>query len=163
MAALTRKPNQNKEKPAKAGGGGKRLLLFLLLAVIVGGGLAFGALRFFGSTGAVQAAVPPRSEPVENLDLGDKVVNLANGESGRYLRVRAVLEYPREKKLAEEIKARQPALTEKVLNIFRSKKAEEILPVKNQARLKEEILQAVNSELTHGKVRQVYFTDFLVQ
>lgn len=161
MPAINKKPDQNKEKPQKAGGK-MRLLVFLLLAVVLGGGLAFGALRFFGPSAAVQAA-SPRPERVETLDLGDKVVNLANGESGRYLRVRVVLEYHGEKKLAEEIKARQPALTEKVLNIFRSKKAEEILPVKNQEKVKEEILSAINEELHHGKVSQVYFTDFLVQ
>ena len=161
MPAINKKPGQNKEKPPKAGGP-KRLLVFLLLAIVLGGGLAYGALRFFYHPATVQAA-PPRPERMETLDLGDKVVNLANGESGRYLRVRVVLEYPGEKKLAEEIKARQPALTEKVLNIFRSKKAEEILPVKNQEKIKEEILGAVNQELHHGKVSQVYFTDFLVQ
>ncbi|MCL6447147.1 MAG: flagellar basal body-associated FliL family protein [Armatimonadetes bacterium] len=161
MPAITKKPNQNKEKPQKTGGG-MRLLGFLLLAVVLGGGLAYGALRFFNHPAAVQAA-PSRPERIETLDLGDKVVNLANGESGRYLRVRVVLEYPGEKKLAEEIKARQPAFTEKVLNIFRSKKAEEILPVKNQEKVKEEILSAINEELHYGKVSQVYFTDFLVQ
>ncbi|MEW5898942.1 MAG: flagellar basal body-associated FliL family protein [Bacillota bacterium] len=161
MPAITKKSNQNKEKPQKARGK-TRLLLFLLLAVVLGGGLAYGALRFFNPSVAVQAA-PPSPERMEILDLGDKVVNLDNGESGRYLRVRVVLEYPGEKKLAEEIKARQPALTEKVLNIFRGKKAEEILPVKNQEKVKEEILSAINEELHQGKVSKVYFTDFLVQ
>ncbi|MCL6558644.1 MAG: flagellar basal body-associated FliL family protein [Firmicutes bacterium] len=161
-----KKTKENQENPPK-GGGKKRLLLVLVLCVVLGGGLGYGALRFFhvlpsGGAGE-KAAREARHEHTEKLDLGDKVVNLANGESGRYLRVRVVLEYPAQKKLSEEVKDRQPMITEKVLNIFRSKRAEEILPVKNQEKVKEDILKAINADLQQGKISQVYFTDFLVQ
>lgn len=162
MPAVKRKQNENKEKPQKTRGP-MRWLLFLLLAVVLGCGLAFGALRYFHFLPPATEAAAPRPEPTEKLDLGDKVVNLANGESGRYLRVRVVLEYPARKKLVEEIKDKQPMITEKVLNVFRSKRADEILPVKYQEAIKEEILRVINGELQHGKLTQVYFTDFLVQ
>ncbi len=154
------KQKENQEKPQKSGGKLK-LLVFLLLAIILGGGLAYGALQILNPPEGTEAASPHRE--AEKLDLGDKVVNLGNGESGRYLRVRVVLEYPAEKKLAEEVKSKQPLLTEKVLNVFRTKRAEEILPVENQGKLKEEILKTINENLQFGKVTEVYFIDFLVQ
>ncbi|SHE69373.1 flagellar FliL protein [Desulfofundulus australicus DSM 11792] len=158
---VSRKKQTGGEGEKKRGGRGRTIFL-LLLAVIIGGGLTFGALWFFGPlAGPVQAT--PKERPMETLDLGSRVINLAGEGPGRYLRVQVVLEYPADKKLVEEVKAKQPMLTEAVLTILRSKTADEVLPVKNQEAIKKEILDRINSQLLHGKVEQLYFTDFLVQ
>ncbi|MGQ9824831.1 MAG: flagellar basal body-associated FliL family protein [Desulfotomaculales bacterium] len=161
----TKKTKENQENSSK-GKRKPRLILILALCLVLGGGLAYGALRFFHvlpSGDGGNAGQKARVEATEKLDLGNKVVNLGNGESGRYLRVQVVLEYPAQKKLSEEVKSKQPLITEKVLNVFRSKKAEEIMPVEKLEKVKEEILKAINEDLQQGKVTQVYFTDFLVQ
>lgn len=159
---INRKKQPGGENEKKQGSGAGRTILLVLLAIIVGGGVTFGALWFFGPLAApVQAT--PKERHMETLDLGDKVLNLADEGLSHYLRVRVVLEYPQDKKLAEEIKAKQPMLTEAVLTILRSKKVEEVLPVKNQEAIKKQILDHINSQLMHGKVEHLYLTDFLVQ
>ncbi|MDQ0285584.1 flagellar FliL protein [Desulfofundulus luciae] len=158
---VSRKKQTGDENEKKRGGRGRTILL-LLLAVIIGGGATFGALWFFGPLSKpVQAT--PKERPMETLDLGDRVINLADEGPSRYLRVQVVLEYPHDKKLVEEIKAKQPMLTEAVLTILRSKTSDEVLPVKNQEAIKKQILDHINSQLLHGKVERLYFTDFLVQ
>ncbi|MGB9803817.1 flagellar basal body-associated FliL family protein [Desulfofundulus sp.] len=150
------------ESEKKRGGRG-RTILMVLLAIIIGGGATFGVLWFFGPLSRpVQAT--PKERPMETLDLGDRVINLADEGPSHYLRVQVVLEYPRDnKKLVEEIKAKQPLLTEAVLTILRSKTSGEVLPVKNQETIKKQILDYINGQLLHGKVERLYFTDFLVQ
>lgn len=158
---VSRKKQTGDENEKKRGGRGRTILL-LLLAVIIGGGATFGALWFFGPLSKpVQAT--PKERPMETLDLGDRVINLADEGPSRYLRVQVVLEYPLDKKLVEEIEAKQPMLTEAVLTILRGKTSDEVLPVKNQEAIKKEILDHINSQLLHGKVERLYFTDFLVQ
>ncbi|NHM28215.1 flagellar basal body-associated FliL family protein [Desulfofundulus sp. TPOSR] len=158
---VSRKKQTGDENEKKRGGRGRTILL-LLLAVIIGGGATFGALWFLGPLSKpVQAT--PKERPMETLDLGDRVINLADEGPSRYLRVQVVLEYPHDKKLVEEIKAKQPMLTEAVLTILRGKTSDEVLPVKNQEAIKKEILDHINSQLLHGKVERLYFTDFLVQ
>jgi len=161
MPVVGKKQKNDKENPKKERSN-KKILFLLVLAIILGGGLAFGAVRFFGPSAGAGVA-QPRHQATETLDMGDKVLNLADQGQGRYLRVRVVLEYPQDKKLEEEIKSRQPLLTEKVLNVFRSKTSEDILPVKNQEKTKEELLRIINTELQSGKIAQVYFTEFLIQ
>lgn len=157
-----------KQSGAKDNGekkGGSRTLILLILAVLVGGALTFGVLRFTGMLSrGEEAQAKPAKHATETLDLGSRVINLANdGGPSHYLRVQVVLEYKKDKKLAEEIKARQPQITEAVLTILRSKKVEEVLPVQNQEALKKQILEQINKIVGDGKVEQVYFTDFLVQ
>jgi len=161
MPVVGKKQKPDKEN-SKEEGSNKKKLFFLVLAIVLVGGLAFGAMRFFGPL-AGAGTDQPRHQTTETLDLGDKVLNLADQGQGRYLRVRVVLEYPQDKKLGEEIKARQPLLTEKVITVFRSKTSEDILPVKNQEKVKKELLQVINAELKNGKIAHVYFTDFLIQ
>ncbi|WP_125185636.1 flagellar basal body-associated FliL family protein [Desulfofundulus salinus] len=158
---VSRKKQTGGESEKKRGGRGRTILL-LLLAVIIGGGATFGALWFFGPL-AKPVQATPKERPMDTLDLGDRVINLADEGPSRYLRVQVVLEYPHDKKLVEEIKAKQPMLTEAVLTILRSKTSDEVLPVKNQEAIKKQILDHINSQLLHGKVERLYFTDFLVQ
>lgn len=158
---IGRKQKAGKDDQKKEGNK-KRLPLLMILFVILGVGLAFGVMKFFNPFAKESAAQPkPHEKSMETLDLGDKVLNLADQDQSRYLRVRITLEYP--KVLSEEIKAKQPLLTEKAITVFRSKKAEDILPVDKQEKVKEELLSAINSEIQKGKVEQVYLTDFLVQ
>lgn len=161
-ARKTGNAKNNSEEKKKGRG---RFLLVVVLAVLLGGGLTFGVLRFTGVLGkGAEAQAKQAKHATEVLDLGSKVINLTgDGGTGHYLRVQVVLEYKKDKKLAEEIKARQPQITEAVLTILRSKKVEEVLPVQNQEALKKQILEQINKIVGEGKVEQVYFTDFLVQ
>ncbi|MQL51425.1 hypothetical protein GFC01_03935 [Desulfofundulus thermobenzoicus] len=163
MPINRRKQQATGETEKKKGGGAFRTLLLLLLAIIIGGGATFGALWFLGPLSGRAVQATPKEVPMETLDLGDKVINLADDGPSHYLRVRVVLEYPQDKKLSAEIKAKQPMLTEMALTVLRSKKAEDVLPVKNQEAIKKQMLDHMNSQLLHGKIERLYFTDFLVQ
>lgn len=150
--------NGKKEK-----GGGFRTFMVVLLAVLLGGGLTYGALHFTGVLSGKPAQATPVEPAMDTLDLGSKVINLADAGPSHFLRVDVVLAYPVDNALANELKAKQPQVTEAVLTTLRSMTSQQVLPVKNQDSIKQQILQAVNAQLIHGKVTNLYFTDFLVQ
>ena len=133
-------------------------ILFFAVILVAAGGLAAGGYLLFGSK---RAQVTSHSQPMAEMDLGSKVINLA--DTG-YLRFDLVLEYPAgNKALGDELKSKQAQVTEAVLDVLRSKTEGQVLPVKDQPMLKSELLQAINKILVNGQVKQVYFTDFLVQ
>ncbi|OAT79927.1 flagellar basal body-associated FliL family protein [Desulfotomaculum copahuensis] len=163
MPPIKKLPNgENNGKKEK--GGGLRTFMLVLLAVLLGGGLTFGALRYTGVLSGKPAQATPVEQSMDTLDLGSKVLNLADAGPSHFLRVDVVLAYPSgDKALADELKAKQPQVTEAMLTVLRGMTSQQVLPVKNQDSIKQQILQAVNAQLIHGKVAGLYFTDFLVQ
>ena len=161
MPPTKKAPSEEGGKKAK--GGGLRILLLVLLAVLVGGGVTFGVLRFTGVLSGKPAQATPVQPVLDTMDLGSKVINLADAGPSHFLRVDVVLAYEKNSALANELKAKQPQVTEAVLTVLRGMTSDQVLPVKNQDAIKQKILAAVNSQLIDGKVANLYFTDFLVQ
>lgn len=118
---------------------------------------------FFGIPGVMPKMQPSKPPVMEKLDLGERVINLADDGGSRYLRVKMVLEYPKNEKLAKELEEQNPKIMEKVLHILRSKTVDDIRPVEKEEKVKAEIIKAINKELKKGKVDRIYFTDFLIQ
>lgn len=143
-----------------------RVLMFLtiLAGAVVFAGIALGAVVYFiGIPGVVprlKAAPPP---VYENLEFGERVVNLSDIGGGRYLRVRIVLEYKKNEKLSAEIKEKNAQIMDGVLRILRSKNVDEVRPLDKEEKLKGELLNAINGKLKNGKIERIYFTDFLIQ
>jgi len=89
------------------------------------------------------------------------IVNLFDERGVRYLKVRLDLELWNS--TAEEIEKKTPKIRDSLIVLLSSKKYEEIGSLEGKARLREEILFRLNRILGEGKVKEVYFTDFVVQ
>lgn len=90
------------------------------------------------------------------------IVNLADTEQSRYLKIKIDLESMGVKP-AEEFDKRQAQLKDAILTILTSKTYSEISDSKGKVRLKEEIVHKANQLFETFKVKTVYFTEFVVQ
>lgn len=170
--AATAKETENPDspKPKKV----KKLLiivggLFLLVGCGMGGivffapGLIPDAIDVFGLKGEPQEAKKPSKETRGHLYTMDPfIVNLANQDLAKYLKVKIELE-SQEPKTNQEFDKRQPQIRDTILFILTGKTSKEISDSEGKAKLKEEILLKVNQLLQDVKIKAIYFTEFVVQ
>lgn len=89
-------------------------------------------------------------------------VNLLSESGRRYLKVEMNLELEGEE-LALELETKKPVLRDIIIRILSSKSLEEISTVKGKETLKEQIVSELNTRVKDGKIKNVYFVDFVVQ
>jgi len=162
-----------KNKPKK-----KKLLLILLVVLVVLAGSAAGWYFFFKSPSEggveVKKASVEEKQTVEKkskvevesekLDLGEVVVNLTGNGGGHYLRVKVVIEYPKENKnLAKELKEKQHKVMDTLISTLRTKTLTDVTSAGSVENLKKSLLKEINNNLKTGDITGIYFTDFLVQ
>jgi len=163
------KVNQEQEEK----GGGKKKLLFLLLLVLivaVGGGAAYKFLvldKKAAETKEKQAErIIEEIKATENVgvmfDLGTFVVNLADPDIERYLKVSIVLEL-KDQKVQQEAQKRLPQIKDAITTLLLTKRSSDIRTPEGIEFLKEEIAKRVNAILPLGGVKNVYFTEFIIQ
>lgn len=149
-----------KTKPKKK----KTLLIIMILFIILAGSSA-GAYLYFHKPDDPAAEVNKKAAAVESesLDMGEVVVNLSGSGSSHYLRVKIVLEYPKNKKLSEELKKKKHTVSDAIITTLRNKTYAEVSAVNSAQALKKSIIEEININLESGEITGVYFTDFLVQ
>jgi flagellar protein FliL len=89
-------------------------------------------------------------------------VNLLSESGRRYLKVEMNLEIEG-KELSPELDTKKPVFRDIIIRILSSKSLEEISTIKGKEKLKEELVNELNMRLKDGKVKNIYFTDFVVQ
>lgn len=147
--------------------GGRKLLLIIGTSVIMLG--AMGSLVIF-IPGVIPIGLKGQKAPQETslvkqgyiYEMDHFIVNLAETEGPRYLKVKINLE-SQEPKPHEEYDRRLPQLRDSILTILSAKGYKEIYDSEGKRRLKEEIVSKANSLFSHVKVKTVYFTEFVVQ
>ncbi|MFX4261947.1 flagellar basal body-associated FliL family protein [Pelotomaculum propionicicum] len=149
-----------KTKPKK-----KKTWLIIMVVLIILAGSAGGAYWYFhkpaGEAGEAKKKVAAGES--ESLDMGEVVVNLSGSGGSHYLRVKIVIEYPKDKKLAEELKKKKHTVSDAIITTLRSKTYTEVSAANSAQALKLSIMEEVNNNLDSGEITGVYFTDFLVQ
>ena len=90
------------------------------------------------------------------------IVNLVSNNANRYLKCKIDLELD-SPELQQEIDKKLPAIRDLIIRILSSKTVEEIQTSRGKEKLKEEIKRKINEILTTGEVRNVYFTEFVIQ
>jgi flagellar FliL protein len=147
------------------------IALVLLLLAGMGGGIfmLWNQLSTMnaaqgGGAGKAVAATPPEASGVIGpiFHLETFIVNLADKEGNRYLRVTMDLELGN-KMLAEELEARLPQVRDKILMILPTKNFEEIHSAEGKTALRDELMAALNGLVTQGKIINIYFKEFVVQ
>jgi len=89
-------------------------------------------------------------------------VNLLSDSGRRYLKVQMNLELDGEE-LAAELESKTAVIRDVVIRLLSSKTLEEISTAKGKDKLKEQIVNQMNLRLRDGNIRNVYFTEFVVQ
>ncbi len=170
------KEKQDSQEEEKKEGGSNKLLLIviivlLLLLLIVGGLVAYFLLSNNDEEQPQQQEpkkVEKKKKVADMTEIGpiyplDKfVVNLVSNNSSRYLKCKIDIELD-SPELQQEIDKKLSAIRDLIIRILSSKTIEEIQTSKGKEKLKEEIKKKINSFLTSGEIRHVYFTEFVIQ
>lgn len=123
-----------------------------------GGGEHGGGDAHGGGGAAGKAAVDGRTLPLEQF-----TVNLASpgGAAQKFVRVNIALEFANDE-MEKEVQAKMPQVRNAIIDLFNSKRPNDLVSAEQREYLKEEIRNALNSFMTNGKVKGVYFTNFAV-
>lgn len=96
------------------------------------------------------------------IALDSFVVNISDRERDRYLKLKTELELSMPE-LSDELDQRMPQIRDLIISLLGSKSFEEVRTIEGKNFLREEILLRINSLLVSGKVKRVFFTEFVVQ
>ncbi len=148
-----------------------KMMLFIIIGVLVvalGGGGFFAYSTFMKPvSNQKDGTVPP--PPVkeakiigEIFSLAPFTVNLADPKGKRYLKVRIEVEFQDEKAIEKATKA-TPKLRDMVIMMLTSLSFEEVMTPEGKLRIRDELLERFNQIMRPTKVKNIYFTEFVVQ
>jgi len=165
---------EGKAEESAKGGMNKKMLLLVLLALLVVGGAGF----FLMSGGEPEkkwksedrhAEAEMKAEHESDLgfigpviDLEPFVVNLADPDQLRYLKVAIKLQLDRPQE-ETDFTIKLPAIRDALLVLLTSKESRSLRTVDGKMLVRHEIGGRVNTIMKKGKIQQVYFTEFIIQ
>jgi len=144
------------------------LVLFLLfLGGAAGGGFYFWKTRTAAAAGTEQAEATEHKEAETEVkaivDLPPFIVNLADNESARYLRMTVSLGVGGDEKAEKPDPVFSTKARNAILAVIGAKKSEDILTTEGKESLRREILAAAQSVSKAPHVVEIYITEFIVQ
>jgi len=89
-------------------------------------------------------------------------VNLKSDAGRRYLKVTMSLELEGEE-LSLELDNKSPVLRDRIIRILTSKTLEEISSKKGKQKVETQIMDTLNAMITDGRIKGIYFTEFVIQ
>ncbi len=107
------------------------------------------------------AAVEEDTGP-QNIEFKSFIVNLGGSGGKRFLKLTMSVE-AEDADLADEINQKMPQFRDIILLLLSSLAYEDIATLDGKLRLRNQILNRLNTQLTEGKVKNIYFSEFVVQ
>ncbi len=162
---------ENQETEEKKGGGKKKLIFLVLIVLLLagGGGAAYKFLILDKKEETADKKAEKIEQEIKNVeevgiqyDVGSFIVNLSDKDADRYLKVSVVLEV-QDQSIVQEIEKRLPQIKDSITTLLFTKNSREIKTPEGMEQLKEEIIKRVNAILPLGGVKNVYFTEFVIQ
>jgi len=177
---------QGTEEEESGKGGGMKWIIIALVATLVLGGGGFAVWWFVlrgddkdktvdvtktekkgdekGEKKSEGGSKTPPSESIVSpiVSLKTFVLNLADPGGRRYLKVKLDLELVN-KDTKKELKGRLPEVLDQFIMVLSSKTFKQIQGVAGKTKLREELMARANSVLKKGKVKKVFFTEFVVK
>lgn len=157
---------QRKKAPLNAA-----VIAIALIASFAGGGY-FAYLQIFSATSAADRSVsvrkpaPPQARQEAELKVmlpvRPFIVNLARSGGKRFLKVTLTLEL-NSPEVNIEVNENMSKIVDSILLLLSSKAFEDVYSVQGKFKLKDEITTRVNRFLVAGHVKDVYFTEFVIQ
>lgn len=178
-AAKKVKPEEGAAEAAQDAGQTKDKKMMILMGLVVINSLVFVGIAYglYAYSKATRAAIKQETEIEEAqapaADSKDKTaeeakvvaletfyVNLSGSEGYKLMKVTMSLEVD-SAHAQDEIVKRQAHIRDVILVLMTSKTYGEVSGENGQQKLKDEIMDTVNSFLTKGKIKKILFTDFL--
>ncbi|MDX2494446.1 MAG: flagellar basal body-associated FliL family protein [Desulfuromusa sp.] len=162
--------NEATEESEEGGGGSKKKLIIIVavLVLLIGGGA--GAYFFLG--GEKEEKISPEQEQAElekqanqvgpMVTIDSFIVNIMDDQESRYLKAAITIEVDGEE-ASMELSQRMPQVKDAVLLLVGNKTFGELSDLQGKIQLRAELINKINSLLLQGKVKRIYFTDFVVQ
>ncbi|MFT8350712.1 flagellar basal body-associated protein FliL [Clostridium saccharoperbutylacetonicum] len=158
------KENDAAENVEKGGKSNKGVMVVLfILGLLVLGAATFGGVYLFMKQ---SKTVEAQEVVVENayMDLAEFTVNLADEGGKRYFKGELSVGYDKTKtKFQQELTENQVVIRDDIIFFFKSQKADFINNVANRETMKKELIEAINKDLTKGKITDIRFKSMLVQ
>jgi flagellar FliL protein len=166
-------PAPEKEEKKKGGKPKLKLIIILVVVLAVLGGGGFAAWKFFLQPKATDEAANATGENASTqaqedqtggqlVTLDSFVVNLSDPMGRRYLKTTLDVEVANAA-AAAELTAAMPRVKDTLLLLLSSKSFEDISSMDKKIELKNDIVSRLNLIVGKNKVRNVYFTEFVVQ
>lgn len=148
----------------------KRLFIFLtplILLVLIGGFIYILQPPFLAdflsnyAGGKIEKDLPQKEKSfIYKMD--PLIVNLADKETLHYLKIKIELE-SMEEKPNEEFEKRLPQIRDNILLLLSMKGRTALMDAEGKNKLRAEIREKVNQVLRNFKIKDIYFTEFLIQ
>ncbi len=149
------------------------ILLVAVLILIAGVGGYFIQELISGNSGSKGPSTPMQTQPVTTarptppavgvmVPLEPFIVNLARTKGSRILKVTATLEL-NNPVVQLEVEDNRQKIMDSILVLLSSKTFEDVYSIQGKFKLKDEITTRVNRFLAMGHVKEVYFSEFLIQ
>ncbi|MCD6526694.1 MAG: flagellar basal body-associated FliL family protein [Desulfuromonas sp.] len=133
---------------------------------------AVGVAAYLLGSRSAQNAAPSEDAQVEEtakaegvgpmIDITDFIINILDKNETRYLKAAITLELDDEATVAE-VNERMPQIRDSVLLLVGNKTFAELNDLQGKLQLRAEIIVCLNKLLKKGKVKGIYFTEFVVQ
>jgi flagellar FliL protein len=91
------------------------------------------------------------------------VVNLADADGTRYLKVGITLELSPELEFPAEVAAQEARVKDAIVMVLSAKTFDELSTTEGKMALKQDIQNRLNMLMAKGHIQDVYFTDFMMQ
>ncbi len=158
---MAKKPEPEKapETPAKPKKGKLKIILLAVALLVLGGG---GALAYL-----ILADDNPEEKKTKHVEshymsLEPFLINLADQDVRRYLKLKLELEVPSEK-VAKELEKSLPRIRDACILLLSNKTYHDLSSTDGKMKLKQEILQRLAEVPAGQKVSNLYFTEFVAQ
>ncbi|MDR3347456.1 MAG: flagellar basal body-associated FliL family protein [Helicobacteraceae bacterium] len=135
------------------------LIVVIVLLLLLLGGSGDQALPARTQSG-VQPGIEVSLGPVVELD--QFVVNLLSNDGRRFLKTKMSFELTH-KNAVQEFENKKPLIRDQILQQLSSKRFDEISTESGKVRLREDLRNNINRYLIDGQVKQIFFTDFVIQ
>jgi len=157
------------EEEKGAGGGKSKMMLFVIIGVVVLLVAVGVAAYLLGSKSAQNTPVAAEVEETEKVegvgpmvDVSDFIINILDKNETRYLKAAITLELENDETVIE-VNERMPQIRDSVLLLVGNKTFAELNDLQGKLQLRAEIIVRLNKLLKKGKVKGIYFTEFVVQ
>lgn len=167
MAEEKNDTQMTEDKPKKS----KKLLLIIIISAIVLAGAGVGGFLFLKKGGAHKEKeettkkedvldLPKEKEKAFLIQLDPFILNLS--EPGRFVKLTIHLEVKNEK-IQQYVNDRMPKIRDSIITLVSSKSADILSTPEGKFQLKDELLLRVNQAIEKDLVKNIYFTEFVIQ
>jgi len=173
-AADKKTPDKDKVKKTSGepGKGTKKKFSLKMILIISGvilalGGASLAAITYFKKGSPAESETNITNEDLsaiktENYKLETFIVNLTDSERNKYLKVTMELEIAG-LKAKEDIEANLSKIRDVIVLFLSAKSFDEVKSIEGKIDLKTELVKRINASLKSSVVREIYFTEFVVQ